>query len=330
MTYDKSIKNKIGFTLIEVVAVIAIIGMLLALLLPAVQSAREAVRRITCLGRMRQIGIASANFESALQRFQPGYIGSTQNRIDDMNCTWIGSLAFILPYIDQSELFSKIESVRDVSINASAQNTALPRIKNWWNSGDNFACQEVARNRVPSFECPSDPQTSSLIGVIAAVHAIRVTPTRILIARELTPFERAQGISFANYAGASGFSGEGLSNLGSRRGVLFNRSKTKCGDIVDGTTNTILYGELTGEWEVSASGRKLRTHKFPWIGIGAIPALQGLGTEQGFDRFGSFHSSGLVSFLFADGSTRSLPVGVDLSLFVALVTVANSEVTEIE
>ena len=72
-TRNKSLlQYKNAFTLVELLVVIAIIGILVALLLPAVQAAREAARRISCTNRIKQMGLACINYESANNRFPAG------------------------------------------------------------------------------------------------------------------------------------------------------------------------------------------------------------------------------------------------------------------
>ena len=92
-----STHNKPAFTLVELLVVIAIIGMLIGLLLPAVQSAREAARRMQCSGNMRQIGIAFHNFHDANNAFPVGW--------DEYGAGWS---YYILPFMEQGALHSTI------------------------------------------------------------------------------------------------------------------------------------------------------------------------------------------------------------------------------
>ncbi|QDU38638.1 Type II secretion system protein G precursor [Maioricimonas rarisocia] len=97
-----------GFTLIELLVVIAIIAILVALLLPAVQQAREAARRTQCKSHLKQIGIALHNYHDVSRSFPPFFIHRTGNatRIadPDKGANW---LVFLLPYIDQAPLYNQ-------------------------------------------------------------------------------------------------------------------------------------------------------------------------------------------------------------------------------
>src|SRR5262245_18858252 len=95
-----------GFTLIELLVVIAIIGALIALLLPAVQAAREAARRITCAANLRQVGIALHGYHDAMATFPPGgwEWRPPGNRVR-RQLAWS---ALILPYLEQKPLYDAL------------------------------------------------------------------------------------------------------------------------------------------------------------------------------------------------------------------------------
>jgi len=96
--------RRLAFTLIELLVVIAIIGVLVALLLPAVQAAREAARRVSCLNNLSQMGLALHNFEFHFESLPPGVTnedGPIRNEPKGTHVSWIVK---ILPYIEQNAL----------------------------------------------------------------------------------------------------------------------------------------------------------------------------------------------------------------------------------
>ena len=92
-----------AFTLVELLVVIAIIGVLVSLLLPAVQAAREAARRTQCMNNIRQVGLASLTHESALGRLP---VGTSSTPSGDILHTWA---AYVLPYIEEAASYAQID-----------------------------------------------------------------------------------------------------------------------------------------------------------------------------------------------------------------------------
>lgn len=95
-------RSRKAFTLVELLVVITIIGMLMALLLPAVQAARESARRVTCTNNHKNVGLAAINYESAHNRF-PG----TTNVVGESSGSWVVAL---LPFLDRKDIYKKWEA----------------------------------------------------------------------------------------------------------------------------------------------------------------------------------------------------------------------------
>jgi len=224
-----------GFTLIELLVVIAIIAILIGLLLPAVQKVREAAARMSCTNNLKQIVLASHNYEgvygtlpSGLEE-NPASPGSGSNSL-------IGTLANLLPYIEQQNAYNLIPpAMLDPSYSGL-----------WWGSiglGANGPAVTAARANIKTYLCPSDSgqfaqQNGSFIGLT-------------IDANFLNGYYNANGGNAAsgpppagrsNYIGCAGEFGA----LYPYPGVYYLNSKTRMTDITDGTSNTIAFGETLG------------------------------------------------------------------------------------
>src|SRR3974390_1822219 len=108
-----------AFTLIELLVVIGIIGILMGLLLPAVQKVREAAARLTCTNNLKQSGMSLHEYHDVRHCFPPGYIdGNTDPNStpdNDVGPGW-GWAAFLLPYLEQDNVYKQINFNRAVGM----------------------------------------------------------------------------------------------------------------------------------------------------------------------------------------------------------------------
>jgi len=120
-------KNRSGFTLIELLVVITIIGILISLLLPAVQSAREAARRAQCINNLKNLSLAVLNYESKTTTFPPAvqfnYDESPESS-ENFRPNWV---IMILPEIEQLALYNAFNYTQTIShaVNRTARGTNL-------------------------------------------------------------------------------------------------------------------------------------------------------------------------------------------------------------
>lgn len=133
-----SYSNKLvsGFTLVELLLVLAIIGVLLGLLLPAVQAAREAARRAYCQNNLKQLAAAIHHYESAMRQFPPSATISIIGSINT-NSSW-SIHGRILPYLEQAHLYQQVD------LNVGWDDQAV-----------------LSGLKIPIFSCPSDPYANT-------------------------------------------------------------------------------------------------------------------------------------------------------------------------
>lgn len=335
-------RKRPGFTLVELLVVIAIIGTLVALLLPAVQAARESGRRTQCLNNLKQLGLAVHQFHDANKKLP------SSGRPTAASTVRIGSMVYLLPFIERSDLWDQY----DFTVN--------------WGHVNN---RKVTETRIATFECPSSPSLGTLdhnpdgVGpstpwtpIVAGTDygsSIGNHPGLTAIGLALTPSVPIQG------SPAITSSGSRLTN-----GFFPKNSSMTLGHVTDGLSNTLAYiesagrpfvyrrsglvGQDLGQSRVNAGGWARAASDILFSGSNAagdqIPG-QYVGRTNGddigqasYDATGyhtsaagndwgaegtsqpySFHPGG-INVTFGDGSARSISDSVSFGVFAALVT----------
>jgi len=282
-----------AFTLVELLVVIAIIGTLVAMLLPAVQMARESARGSQCKNNLRQIGIALHNYHDCLGRLPPGWLANEPEGIPG----W-GWASLLLPYVEQPSLDATIQRHLPIA---------------------NAANQPAREAVVPVFLCHSDPHPKAfmIFGGAEAGDEEEAFATNVDAG---TPLFR---IGRSNYVGVFGIS-EVEEVPAAGEGTFFFLSRVRFAEITDGLSNTLMVGER---------GTKQGSSVWPGVVQGANSAMVrivGVGDHvpndphHHFDDFASYHPGG-VHFLYADGSVQRINNQIDIAIYQALCTRGGGE-----
>ncbi|MBN2216557.1 MAG: DUF1559 domain-containing protein, partial [Pirellulales bacterium] len=209
-----------GFTLVELLVVISIIGVLIALLLPAVQAAREAARRITCTNNLKQMGLAMQSYHDALESFPPSYViwpggggvnGTPDPATRDAGPGWAWA-ALLLPRLEQQSLHDSI-------------NFGLP----CWHAENHAPTQAILN----VFQCPS------------AIEADRVINVKTRDGNNLATFGPSCYVANAGNEEPWEHTTDDYSAIAD--GPIYRNSRNTLDDISDGTSTTVLVGEHTPE-----------------------------------------------------------------------------------
>lgn len=289
-----------GFTLVELLVVIAIIGTLVGLLLPAVQAAREAARRMQCANNLKQFGLGLQNHHSARGAFPPAAERSGPR---------LSPHARLLPYMEQSSLYNVIDQSQT------------------WEADVH---QPLRTTLVSGFVCPARDQ-------VAADYFYVSGNWQVGAGEFVTHYAGVLGAKGRILSSRDNYDHEAVGTHGgfASNGIMTLDRSIAAKEITDGLSNTLIMGEIAwdiGEFEAWLGGLS-PGHTNSMTSKNVMYPLN----SYRFDRelnflflndasFGSQHSGNGAHFAFADGSTRFLSDSIELDILKSVASRANEEV----
>jgi prepilin-type N-terminal cleavage/methylation domain-containing protein/prepilin-type processing-associated H-X9-DG protein len=308
-------KIRRGLTLVELLVVMAILGLLVGLLLPATQAAREASRRTKCASNLRQMGLGLLQFHDAHAALPPS--GWTHAAPGNPSGKFVGWRALVLPYLEQ----------------ASVQ-TRYDRTVHWW-EGTNL---ELATTGLAVYECPSAAQRAEVRSAVAKPPRPAITFPLPLAPADYEAIMGVQPVvDPVRYATPA-----------TNRSATFRNSAINLAAILDGTSHTLLIVECTSR-PLVFHRRRLQANEFNDQGQGWIDSegafsldgssgdgvLQALGPVRtpvavnatNFNEPYSFHPGGTQG-VYADGHVVLAPETISLLTYAALCTRDGNEVAD--
>jgi prepilin-type N-terminal cleavage/methylation domain-containing protein len=320
-------RRRRGFTLVELLVVIAIIGFLIALLLPAVQAAREASRRASCANNLKQLGLALLECYDVQQHFPPGRGGPAPQVFSPQ--------AYILPYVEQNGLYAQLD------LKSAPTSLVIAGVSY---SGANNAV--AASQIVGVLKCPSDPADGQVPGstfggtnYVANTGSGTVGNGTIVGADGV--FYLTSAVRFADLVDGSSHTaafsermlGTGqmlnVPTLGPSDAALYVLELGTGIDVSVPTCATLATGDWystrSAKWILGNYGNTLYNHFY--APNSTTYDCMNLAQQKGFMAARSNHPSG-VNLLACDGSARFIASGIDLNVWRALATCAGSEAVE--
>jgi prepilin-type N-terminal cleavage/methylation domain-containing protein len=302
----------LAFTLIELLAVIAIIGLLIALLLPAVQSARESARRITCTNNLKQLGLAAHAHHASLELLPPGFQSHALNHESEI--AWhqgfgVGWNVFLLPFMEQQGLFDGFLTALRTKNPHYVPYTPITLGEIRWDQGGSQAYKTI----ISGVMCPSDllPSLNPHMGK----------------SNDLWP--KSNYLAMAGKDALRGnWTALGYDYKGS--GMFWPNSQVRFAHVRDGLSNTLMFGEQSDKQSSTWCGPRFGKHlhhvlksgKNDWAyRINAPPIT--VWTSRHAIR--SNHPGGVL-FCLADGAVVFISEMIEPILYEGLGTRAGGEV----
>jgi prepilin-type N-terminal cleavage/methylation domain-containing protein/prepilin-type processing-associated H-X9-DG protein len=345
-------QRRAGFTLIELLVVIAIIGILVGLLLPAVQSVREAARRTSCANNMRQLALASHNYESAIQRLPDGLWCSLFDTTDTS-----APAGYLLRFYSRNvfQLILPYAELNNINDRWNYSQSAVAAKSNSINPDTgNRDINAISATRIPVYQCPSDIDIDTPYELTyAATGYSRGFMGISSYAASAGTYSTFAGGNLMSATGAFYMTGPGSQPFPSQTLLKPNaRAPRIDSDFVDGSSNTFLFGERYhvdrnfdqilfpsharylmrghGAWgwfggyngvtHVFASTRVPLNYRTPPTATANFTFV-----DERLNAFGSGHPAG-ANFAYADGSTRFIPNQIDFATYQAISTRSGNEI----
>lgn len=302
-----------AFTLVELLVVISVIGVLVGLLLPAVQSAREAARRVQCANHLKQVGLGFHSYHSSFQKFPFGGAGVASTTSVPIRKMWRPSWGTaLLPYIEQSALYEKLDM--DVPYLDAINHAGGAEIV------ATYLCPSAPKSTMlrPNGDTPSSTQMFGRTdyGGNYGERGLRCPP-----------LQNCQN----NYSDIGITDGVGRGSL-----LLGKDGQLSVNAFLDGTSYTIIVGEAPEGLHSIWIGHKNLFDQSAPISSQVVPGTpwqscasflkSGEGNFCDFGQeFHSYHPGGSM-FLMVDGSTRFVAEQLDLKTFAALLSRRGGEV----